>query len=239
MKELRDRVAVVTGAGSGIGRALAERFAAEGMRVVLADVDEARARETEALLAAHRARTLVVPTDVQRGADVEALAAHTLAAFGAVHVVCNNAGIAGWARPAWEQPLEGWEQVLGVNLWGVIHGIRVFVPIMLGQNADGHIVNTASMAGLVSSPFNAIYNVTKFGVVTLSETLHHELALLGARVKVSVLCPGWINTRILDETGDEAAAQGWCLPYYDVDGNGKIEQGVDRYVFSHLGTPSG
>jgi len=196
MKELNDRVAVVTGAGSGIGRALAERFAAEGMRVVLADVDEARARETETLLAARGARTLVVQTDVQQGAAVEALAARTLAAFGAVHVVCNNAGVAGLGRPSWEQPLESWQQVLGVNLWGVIHGIRTFVPIMLQQGSEGHIVNTASMAGLVSLPLLAPYHATKHAVVTISESLHMELAMSGAPVRVSVLCPGFVRTNI-------------------------------------------
>ena len=210
MKELRDRVAVVTGAGSGIGRALAERFAAEGMRVVLADVDEARARETEALLAARGTRTLVVQTDVQQAAAVEALAARTLAAFGAVHIVCNNAGIAGVARPLWEQPLESWEQVLGINLWGVIHGMRTFVPIMLQQGTEGHIVNTASMAGLLSLPLLSPYHATKHAVVTISESLHMELAMTGAPVKVSVLCPGFVRTNIgaasLNDPRSEAEA---------------------------------
>jgi len=196
MKELRDRVAVVTGAGSGIGRALAARFAAEGMHVVLADVDEAHARETEALLAARGGRTLVVQTDVQRAAAVEALAARTLAAFGAVHVLCNNAGIAGVGRPVWEQPLESWEQVLGINLWGVIHGIRTFVPIMLKQGTEGHIVNTASMAGLLSLPLLSPYHATKHAVVTISESLHMELAMTGAPVRASVLCPGFVRTNI-------------------------------------------
>jgi NAD(P)-dependent dehydrogenase (short-subunit alcohol dehydrogenase family) len=196
MKDLHDRVAVVTGAGSGIGQALAERFAAEGMRVVLADIDEARARETEALLEKRGARTLVVQTDVQQGAALEALAARTLEAFGAVHVVCNNAGIAGFARPSWEQPIEGWQQVFGVNLWGVIHGIRTFVPIMLRQGTEGHVVNTASMAGLVSLPLLSPYHATKHAVVTISESLHMELAMTGAPVKVSVLCPGFVRTNI-------------------------------------------
>lgn len=196
MRELRDRVGVVTGAGSGIGRALAERFAAEGMRVVLADVSEERLRETEAALAGRGARTLAVPTDVRSADSVAALATRTMDAFGAVHVVCNNAGIAGYGRPSWEQPLDGWEQVLGVNLWGVIHGIRTFVPLMLEQGGEGHVVNTASMAGLVSLPYLAPYHATKFAVVTISESLHMELAMLGAPVKVSVLCPGFVRTNI-------------------------------------------
>jgi NAD(P)-dependent dehydrogenase (short-subunit alcohol dehydrogenase family) len=196
MKELRDRVAVVTGAGSGIGRALAERFAAEGMRVVLADVDEGRLREADAALAARGARTAAVPTDVGRAEAVEALAARALEAFGAVHVVCNNAGIGGHLRPAWEQPLEAWRQVLDVNLWGVVHGVRTFVPLLLAQGTEGHVVNTASMAGLLSLPYLAPYHVTKHAVVTLSESLHMELALAGAPVKVSVLCPGFVRTGI-------------------------------------------
>jgi len=196
MKELRDRVAVVTGAGSGIGRAFAERFAAEGMRVVVADVDEARARETEALLEARGAHTLAVQVDVRQAAAVEALAARTLEAFGAVHVLCNNAGIAGLARPTWEQSLEEWAQVVDVNLWGVIHGIRTFVPIMLRQGTEGHVVNTASMAGLMSLPLIAPYHATKFAVVTVSESLHMELGMTGAPVRVSVLCPGFVRTNI-------------------------------------------
>jgi len=197
MKELRDRVAVVTGAASGIGRAMARRFAREGMRVVLADVEEAALVRTETELRREGATTLAVPTDVSRAADVEALARRTVEAFGAVHVLCNNAGVVAGGL-FWERSVADWEWVLGVNLWGVIHGCRVFVPIMLGQDADAHIVNTASMAGLVSGPFNAIYNVAKHGVVTLSESLHHELTLLGARIRVSVLCPGWVSTQIFD-----------------------------------------
>jgi NAD(P)-dependent dehydrogenase (short-subunit alcohol dehydrogenase family) len=194
MKELSGKVAVVTGAASGIGEALARRFAAEGMRVVLADVErDALARVARDL----GPNALAVPTDVARLADVEALARATLDAFGAVHVVCNNAGVVA-PGPCWEVSHADWEWIVGVNLWGVVHGVRVFVPLMLRQDAEGHIVNTASMAGLVSGPFHGTYNVTKYGVVALSETLHLDLALAGARVKVSVLCPGWVNTRIAD-----------------------------------------
>ncbi len=197
MKELRDRVAVVTGAASGIGNAMARRFAGEGMKVVLADVEKTALARAEAELRSTGATVLAVRTNVAEPADVEALARRTLDAFGAVHVLCNNAGVVAGGL-LWERSLADWQWVLGVNLWGVIHGLRVFVPIMLGQDADAHIVNTASMAGLISGPFNALYNVSKHGVVTLSESLHHELTLVGARVRVSVLCPGWINTRIFD-----------------------------------------
>jgi len=198
MKDFRDRVAVVTGAASGIGRALAERFAGEGMKVVLADVDEEPLARAAQELDARGAATLAVPTDVSKAADVAALAERTLATFGGVHVVCNNAGVAGDMRSGWEQTLENWQWVLGVNLWGVIHGIRTFVPIMLEGGDEGHVVNTASIAGHVTMPFGGPYNATKFAVVTISESLHLELEMLAATVRVSVLCPGWVRTRILD-----------------------------------------
>jgi NAD(P)-dependent dehydrogenase (short-subunit alcohol dehydrogenase family) len=197
MQSFESKVAVVTGAASGIGRALAERFAAEGMKVVVADVEAEALGRAEADLRARGAEVLAVQTDVSQAADVEALAERTLEAFGAVHVLCNNAGV-GVFKSSWEHTLADWEWVLGVNLWGVIHGIRTFVPIMLAQDAEGHVVNTASIAGLTASGLKASYDVSKFGVVALSESLYHELAGLDARVKVSVLCPGFVNTRIMD-----------------------------------------
>jgi NAD(P)-dependent dehydrogenase (short-subunit alcohol dehydrogenase family) len=176
---------------------MADRFAAEGMKVVLADVEEAPLAAAERELKASGAEALAVRTDVSLLPDVEALARATLDAFGGVHVVCNNAGV-GSGGYSWEQTQRDWEWVLGVNLWGVIHGVRTFVPIMLQQGDEGHIVNTASMAGLISGPFMAPYYVTKFGVVALSESLHHELAMAQAKVKVSVLCPGLVDTRIAE-----------------------------------------
>src|SRR5881409_1466762 len=198
MQTFTDGVAVVTGAASGIGRALASRFAAEGMKVVLADVDEGVLATVERELAASGARVLAVPTDVARATDVETLARRAVDAFGAVHVLCNNAGVAGRPAPIWEQSVADWEWTLGVNLWGVIHGLRVFLPIMLAQDSEGHVVNTASMAGLVSLPNLAPYHATKHAVVTISESLHHELALRGSRLRASVLCPGFVRTRIMD-----------------------------------------
>jgi NAD(P)-dependent dehydrogenase (short-subunit alcohol dehydrogenase family) len=217
MKEFRDKVAVVTGAASGIGRAMAERFAAEGMKVVLADVEEGALARAEAAMKAGGATVLAVRTDVSRAADVEALAAKTIDAFGAVHILCNNAGVPPVTGPSWELTEADWQWVLGVNLWGVLHGIRVFVPIMLRQDCDGHVVNTASIMGLVSLPWGATYCVAKHGVVTLSESLHRELAAAGSRLKVSVLCPGWVKTQLMDgdrnrpssllnEAGHETAA---------------------------------
>jgi NAD(P)-dependent dehydrogenase (short-subunit alcohol dehydrogenase family) len=202
MEELSGKVAVVTGAASGIGEALARRFAEEGMRVVLADVE----RDALARVARDLGQdALAVPTDVSRLADVEALARATVDKFGAVHVVCNNAGVAA-AGPCWEVSDADWQWVLGVNLWGVIHGVRVFVPLMIRQGTEGHVVNTASMAGLISGPMNGVYSVTKYGVVALSEALHLDLALAGSRVKTSVLCPGWVNTRIADSDRNRPAS---------------------------------
>lgn len=198
MKDFKDRVAVVTGGASGIGRAMAERFAAEGMKLVLADIEEGALASAQKEMEAQGATIVAVPTDVSRAADVEALARKTIDAFGAVHVLCNNAGVGPVMGASWELTEADWQWVLGINLWGALHGIRVFVPIMLDQDSEGHIVNTASMAGLLSAPWGATYVVAKHGIVALSESLHRELVMIGAKVKVSVLCPGWVNTRLMD-----------------------------------------
>jgi NAD(P)-dependent dehydrogenase (short-subunit alcohol dehydrogenase family) len=198
MKDFNSKVAVITGAASGIGRALAERCACEGMKVVLADVEPGALAEVEANLQAAGGTALAVQTDVSQAKDVEALAQHTLEAFGAVHLLCNNAGVATSGTLVWESSLADWEWVIAVNLWGVIHGVRTFVPIMLAQDTECHVVNTASLSGLISFPRGSVYAVTKHGVVTLSETLHHELAERGGKVKVSVLCPGLVKTGIMD-----------------------------------------
>jgi NAD(P)-dependent dehydrogenase (short-subunit alcohol dehydrogenase family) len=217
MMDFQDKVAVVTGAASGIGRALAQRFARAGMRVVLADVEPGALEEAAHEVAGAGAATLAVRTDVSKAADVEALAKATLDRFGAVHVVCNNAGVA-QSGLAWSHTVADWEWILGVNLWGVIHGVRVFTPILLSQGDEGHIVNTASLAGLLSGPGSAIYNVTKHGVVTLSETLFQELLMLGSPVRVSVLCPGFVATRIADAERNrpaELADRGERPPGYE------------------------
>ena len=197
MKDFAGKVAVVTGAASGIGLAMAERFGRAGMNVVLADVDRAGLEEAARAVGATGAKTLTVPTDVSKGAAVEALARAAVDRFGAVHVVCNNAGVA-VSGLCWMNTVADWEWVLGVNLWGVIHGVRVFTPILLEQGGDAHIVNTASLAGLTSGGGAAIYNVTKHAVVTLSETLYRDLAMVGSTVGVSVLCPAFVSTRIAD-----------------------------------------
>jgi NAD(P)-dependent dehydrogenase (short-subunit alcohol dehydrogenase family) len=175
------------------------------MRVVLADVEAEALARAEAGLRDGGATVLAVPTDVRQAGDVAALAEKTLAAFGGVHVVCNNAGV-GVHKSCWEHTLADWEWVLGVNLWGVIHGVRTFVPIMLEQGTEGHIVNTASMAGLTTGAFLGSYHVSKHGVVALSEDLARELAQVGAPIKVSVLCPGGVRTNIMSSARNRPAS---------------------------------
>jgi NAD(P)-dependent dehydrogenase (short-subunit alcohol dehydrogenase family) len=197
MEELRGRVAVVTGAASGIGRALALRCAQEGMSVVLADIEEpALARCAEDLVALG-ASVLAVRTDVSRTADVTTLAERTIDHFGSVHLLFNNAGVAS-PGSIWESSDADWEWVLGVDIWGVIHGVRAFLPTMMAQDVEGYVVNTASGAGLVPRPDMASYTVAKYGVVALSECLHHQLRERHSKIRVSVLCPGAVRTRILD-----------------------------------------
>lgn len=192
MERLRDRVAVVTGGAGGIGRAMGEAFAAEGMKVVLADV---QAEPLDATVAELRGRGLEVTgvvTDVTQYASVEALRDATLSAYGAVHVLCNNAGIGAGAEGAlWEHELNDWHWAMAVNVWGVVHGINAFVPTMLAQGDEGHVVNTSSGNGGVSPlPGTPQYAVTKAAVVTLTECLYAQLQEAGGKVGASVLFPG-------------------------------------------------
>ena len=196
MKRLRDRVAVVTGAASGIGLALAERFVAEGMKVVMADIEAPALAAAAEGLRRTGATLLSTQVDVSRPEDVERLARETYEAFGAAHVLCNNAGVAVLGA-VHEHSLADWQWVINVNLWGVIHGLRAFLPRMLGGGDEGHIVNTASMAGLTTAPFMSVYDVTKHGVVALSESLYKEMQVTGAPIGVSVVCPGLIQTNIM------------------------------------------
>lgn len=197
MKILHERVAVITGAASGFGREFALACAREGMRLVLSDVDEGGLRATDELLKPSGTQTLLVKCNVAEAAEVEALAEQTYARFGVAHLLFNNAGVAA-SGPIWTATAEDWQWVLGVNLMGVVHGIRSFVPRMLAQKDACHIVNTASAAGLISVPGASVYGVSKHGVVTLSESLHHELRLVQAAIGVSVLCPAFVNTGIAD-----------------------------------------
>jgi len=193
--DLAGKVAVVTGAASGIGRAMAERFAGEGMRVVLADVERPVLQHTADELTAAGFDVLPVPTDVSLEADVEALAAATIDQYGDVHVVCNNAGVGSRGLTIADLPLRDFEWVMAVNLFGVIHGVRAFLP-RLRANDEGHIVNTASSSGLVYRSRMGPYNASKAAVVALSETLRFELDAEGSHVGVSVLCPSWTRTNI-------------------------------------------
>ena len=195
MKEFKGKVAVITGAASGIGRGIAERCVREGMKVVLADIDEAELAKAETELKAEGGTVLGVRTDVSKRSDVELLARKALDAFGQVHLLFNNAGIAAGGAP-WEATWNDWEWVIGVNLWGVIHGVKVFTPLMLAQNSECHIINTSSTAGLIVGSSSAPYAVTKHAVVALSESLYLALQQRNSLVKVSVLCPGMVRTNI-------------------------------------------
>lgn len=197
MHRFKGRVSVVTGGASGIGHAIASRCVHLGMKVVIADIEERSLSATAKQLEAKGGEILAVVTDVSKSNDVTELARRTTTQFGAVHLLFNNAGVNAGGS-IWESTWEDWSWVINVNLWGVIHGIRTFVPIMLEQNTRCHIVNTASISGLIAGPGAGIYKVTKHGIVSLSETLDAELAERHAKIGVSVLCPGWVNTRIVE-----------------------------------------
>jgi NAD(P)-dependent dehydrogenase (short-subunit alcohol dehydrogenase family) len=207
MKDLAGRVAVVTGAASGMGLAFATRFAEEGMEIVLADIESEPLAMAEAAVRAKGARTIAVRTNVLSRSDIERLADAAFQMFGNVHVVCNNAGVAGGAgKPVWEAPLSDWEWVFGVNFMGVLHGIQAFVPRMIENGDEGHIVNTASVAGLLTSANP--YGVSKHGVVCLTEGLYKDFKARGLKLSASVLCPGWVNTNIHDAERNRPAEFG-------------------------------
>jgi NAD(P)-dependent dehydrogenase (short-subunit alcohol dehydrogenase family) len=197
VKHFQGRVAVITGAASGIGRAIAERCARSGMRVVLADMDEVALSEAEAALTGQDATVLSVKTDVSKRSDVEDLARRAFDTFGQVHLLFNNAGVAAGGA-AWEATWNDWEWVIGVNLWGVLHGVKVFTPLMQAQNTECHIINTSSSAGLIVGNLSAPYSVTKHAVVALSESMYLALQQRNSMVKVSVLCPAMVRTNIAE-----------------------------------------
>ena len=187
MRELKGKTAVVTGAGSGLGRAMALAFAREGMKLALADVDEKGLQEV-----ASQVEGFAMKVDVSKEAEVRAFAERVEDPF----LVCNNAGVSPLGA-VWESTPADWQWILGVNLWGVIHGVRAFAPRLIARNA-GHIVNTASVAGLISPPGSGAYNVTKHAVVALSETLYQDFRERNLKVGVSVLCPAYVPTGIID-----------------------------------------
>ncbi len=203
MNELTGKVAVITGAGSGLGRELSLLCAQAGMRLALADVDAQGLAETVALLP-DGTEQFTRQVDVSKAEAVQALCDATYDNYGAAHLVFNNAGVA-VSGPTWTSTLDDWNWVLGVNLMGVVHGVKSFVPRMLESGEPGHIVNTASLAGLSSVPGSSVYCVSKHGVVTLSECLHHELQAAGGAIGVSVLCPAFFKTGIADSERNRPA----------------------------------
>ncbi len=212
MKDFNGKTAVITGGASGIGGAMAELFLEKGMNVVLGDIEQGALDATVAALGADRC--LGVVTDVSKAQDVQALADAALQRFGGIHIACNNAGVfAGGVL--WEESIADFEWQMNVNVWGVIHGIRTFVPIMAKQGDDSHIVNTASMAAVTAMPYSGIYHMTKHAVLGLSESLYHELSIHSPNVKVSVLCPEAINTGIANSARNRPA---------ELSGAGKDEQ---------------
>lgn len=228
METLQGKTAVVTGAGSGMGRAFAERFARAGMKVVLADVEVPKLDEAVAAIVATGAEAIGVVTDVTDGAAVDRLRDAAIERFGRVHVVCNNAGVAGTG------PLGGsfvneaeWRWVLDVNLWGVIHGHRAFLPHLV-EHGDGHIVNTASMAG--HFPGHSAYTASKWAVVGITEGLFHDPRLKAAGVGVSCLCPGWVNTAIADSARNRPE---WAAPELGVEPT-EMEEMMEAYVRDQL-----
>lgn len=196
MQAFTGKVAVVTGAANGIGRALSERLAREGMKVVLADVNAVKVEEAAAALRAAGADAIGVQSDVTDADSVDALAARTLERFGGVHLVCNNAGVLGPFGPLWETPLEDWQRIMGVNFWGAVHGIRSFVPHLLRQDEETALVNIASIAGLGLG--RTIYSISKHAVVALTEGLYLQLLGQEARLHVSLICPVFVNTGIVE-----------------------------------------
>jgi len=197
LKEFKDKVAVITGASNGIGFGIAERCAQEGMKIVLAGINYENLIQAEKKLKPHGTKTLCVETDVSKLTDIQKLAQETLDTLNEVHLLVNNAGVAAGGT-IWGSSWADWKWVMDVNLWGVIYGIKVFTPIMIEQDTEAHIVNTSSIAGLIPYHDSAPYQVTKRAVVGLSENLHHSLESRKSKVKVSVLCPGWVKTRIFD-----------------------------------------
>jgi NAD(P)-dependent dehydrogenase (short-subunit alcohol dehydrogenase family) len=208
MDSFEGKVAVVTGGASGLGLAMAQRFAEAGMNIVIGDIEAEPLSMAEAAIAGKGVKVLPVRTDVAKAEDVEALAKSAYDRFGAVHILCNNAGIGGSPGAMWELSVDDWKWVIDVDLWSVVHGVRSFVPRMLASGEEAHVVNTASVAGLVSGAVGGPYTVAKFGVVALSEQLYYELGRAGHSIGVSVLCPGFVNTNIYDSARNRQAEYG-------------------------------
>ena len=225
MNEFANKTAVITGGASGIGLAMGELFAAQGMKIVLADVEAGALDAAVARLREQGAECLGVVTDVSKADAVQALAERARTQFGAVHILCNNAGVFTGGL-LWEESLADYHWLLDVNVWGVVHGIRSFVPMMIGQDCDCHIVNTASMAAVTAMPYSGIYHMSKHAVLALSESLYHELAFHAPKVKVSVLCPESVDTGI--------AAAERNRPAHDRGDGDIVESGARALVMDSL-----
>ena len=233
MRDLQGKVGVVTGGASGIGKAVAAKAAAEGMKVVIADIEEGALKEAERELSGGGAEVLAVVCDVAEADSVRGLRDRALDRFGAVHLVHNNAGV-GLGGPIWEVPESDWRWILGVNLWGVVHGMAAFVPLLVEQG-EGHVVNTASIAGLASAPFLGPYNASKQAVVAMSETLYKDLQAGGVTgVGVSVLCPGFVRTRIAESDRNRPA---WA-PDREVEGAPEMRAAIQAMVEGGITTAS-
>lgn len=233
MQQLEGRVAVVTGAARGMGRALAERFAREGMRVALADVDRERLDATEAAIREAGGTVLAVPTDMTDAEQVQALARRTYEEWGGVHVLCNNAGGGATRGAIWEIPLERWRWVMELNFSSVLHGVHSFVPLMLEGSEEGHVVNTASGVVLGTKPWQSPYNASKHAVVGLTETLHHELQKAGAPIGVSLLCPGFVQTREPTTEAEAEQLRGAMHPDEVAEQVVQAIRGEQFYVLTH------
>lgn len=228
MNHFENKVAVITGAASGIGRALATRCAEEQMKVVLADVEVDALHKTEQELKAAGATVLSVVTDVSKESDLQKLAQATMNTFGQVDLLINNAGV-GAGSTLWKSTTADWQWVMNVNVWGPIHATRIFVPIMLEQGTECHIVNTASLAGLESGPGNGIYRVSKHALVSLTETLYHELKMHHSKIGVSVLCPGFVQTQICDSHRNRPAE--YSQPG-DIAAPSPMSSAIDQFIRS-------
>jgi NAD(P)-dependent dehydrogenase (short-subunit alcohol dehydrogenase family) len=200
VQDFTNKVSVITGAASGIGKAMAQQFAAEGMQLVLADIEHEPLLQLAGQLRAAGTHVISQRVDVSKPDDLDMLAARAYDEFGAVHLLCNNAGILPPGAPVWKEPLSTWHWTLNVNFFGVLHGVQAFVPRMLKANHEAHIVNTASLAGLTTRPLMSAYNVSKHAVVALSECLYAELQLATDKIHVSVLCPAFAKTRLAEST---------------------------------------